>query len=213
MKCTPFCRIVVGIALVLALAGASLSLAMAAPKPHKTEQVVLAGGCFWGMEAVFRQLRGVVSVMPGYSGGNRVTAEYELVSTGMTGHAESVEITFDPSVISLRQLLDVDFTVAMDPTEKDYQGPDHGSQYRSVIFFSSPEQQAVAQATIADYERRHVFDRPIVTEVVPLRAFYPAEPYHRNYVALHPDNPYVAQEDLPKLAALRQRYPALVAAR
>jgi len=184
----------------------------AAPAP-KTEQIVLAGGCFWGMEAVFRELHGVVEVMPGYSGGSGATAHYEMVSTGLTGHAESVRITFDPSVISVRQLLDVDFTVAMDPTEKDYQGPDHGSQYRSVIFYENPEQKAVAEATIADYTRRHVYPAPIVTEVVPLQRFYAAEPYHRNYAAQHPDNPYIVEEDLPKIAALHQKYPQLLAAR
>jgi len=184
----------------------------AAPAP-KTEEIVLAGGCFWGMEAVFRQLRGVVDVMPGYSGGSGATAHYDVVSTGLTGHAESIRITFDPRAISVRTLLDVDFTVAMDPTEKDYQGPDHGSQYRSVIFYETPEQQAVAQATIADYTRRHVFPAPIVTQVVPLNRFYPAEAYHRNYAALHPDSPYIIEEDLPKLAVLHQKYPQLVAAR
>jgi peptide-methionine (S)-S-oxide reductase len=186
--------------------------AQAAPAP-KTEQIVLAGGCFWGMEAVFRELHGVVEVMPGYSGGGGATAHYDAVSTGLTGHAESVRITFDPRVISVRTLLDVDFTVAMDPTEKDYQGPDHGSQYRSVIFYETPEQQAVAQATIEDYTRRHVFPSPIVTQVVALNRFYPAEAYHRNYAALHPDNPYIVEEDLPKLALLHQKYPQLVAAR
>jgi peptide-methionine (S)-S-oxide reductase len=200
----------------IALAGllALLATGPAGASPvAKTEQIVLAGGCFWGMEAVFGRLRGVLNVIPGYTGGNAATAHYELVSTGMTGHAESVEITFDPGVITLRQLLDVDFTVAMDPTEKDYQGPDHGSQYRSAIFYENPAQAAVAEATIADYARRHVFAAPIVTQTVPLQKFFPAEAYHRNYVALHPDNPYVAQEDLPKLALLRQRYPKLVVAR
>jgi len=204
----------------IALAGllglGSLTLvpaAVQAANAPKTEQIVLAGGCFWGMEAVFRQLHGVVDVMPGYSGGNAQTAHYELVSTGLTGHAESVRITFDPNVISVRQLLDVDFTVAMDPTEKDYQGPDHGSQYRSVIFYENPQQAAVAQATIADYTRRHVYPAPIVTQVVALTRFYPAEPYHRNYAALHPDNPYIVEEDLPKLALLREKYAQLVAAR
>jgi peptide-methionine (S)-S-oxide reductase len=198
------------------LAIGSLTLvpaAVQAATAPKTEQIVLAGGCFWGMEAVFRQLHGVVDVMPGYSGGNAATAHYEMVSTGLTGHAESVRITFDPSVISVRQLLEVDFTVAMDPTEKDYQGPDHGSQYRSVIFYETPAQLADAQATIADFTRRHVYAAPIVTQVVALNRFYPAEPYHRNYAALHPDNPYIVEEDLPKLALLREKYPQLVAAR
>jgi peptide-methionine (S)-S-oxide reductase len=204
----------IALAGLLGLASSILSPAAAqAAVRHKTEEIVLAGGCFWGMEAVFRELHGVVDVMPGYSGGKAATAHYEIVSTGLTGHAESVRITFDPSVISLRQLLDVDFTVAMDPTEKDYQGPDHGTQYRSVIFYESAEQQAVAQATIADYTRRRVYAAPIVTQVVPLERFYPAEAYHRNYAALHPDNPYIVEEDLPKLAVLRQKYPQLVAAR
>jgi peptide-methionine (S)-S-oxide reductase len=204
------------IALAGLLALGSVSIAPAAVQAAtapKTEQIVLAGGCFWGMEAVFRQLHGVVDVMPGYSGGSGATAHYEMVSTGLTGHAESVRITFDPRIISVRQLLDVDFTVAMDPTEKDYQGPDHGSQYRSVIFYENPEQEAVAQATIADYTRRHVYPAPIVTQVVALNRFYPAEAYHRNYAALHPDNPYIVEEDLPKLALLHQKYPQLVATR
>jgi len=204
----------IALAGLLALGSASLApAAVQAATAPKTEQIVLAGGCFWGMEAVFRQLHGVVDVMPGYSGGSGATAHYEIVSTGLTGHAESVRITFDPSVISVRQLLDVDFTVAMDPTEKDYQGPDHGSQYRSVIFYENPAQEAVAQATIADYTRRHVYAAPIVTQVVALNHFYPAEPYHRNYAALHPDNPYIVEEDLPKLALLHQKYPQLVASR
>jgi len=204
----------IALAGLLAIGSATLvPAAVQAATAPKTEEIVLAGGCFWGMEAVFRQLHGVVDVMPGYSGGNGATAHYEMVSTGLTGHAESVRITFDPRVISVRQLLDVDFTVAMDPTEKDYQGPDHGSQYRSVIFYENPEQEAVAQATIADYTRRHVYPSPIVTQVVALNHFYAAEPYHRNYAALHPDNPYIVEEDLPKLALLREKYPQLLASR
>ncbi|HWT05847.1 MAG TPA: peptide-methionine (S)-S-oxide reductase MsrA, partial [Xanthomonadales bacterium] len=172
----------------------------------------LAGGCFWGLEAVFAELRGVSNVVSGFSGGNKMTAHYEVVSTGMTGHAESVEITYDPSRISYRQLLDVYFTVAHDPTELDYQGPDHGSQYRSSIFYVGDEQKRVAEAAIRELTAKHVYSSPIVTKVVPFVAFYPAEAYHQHYLAHHPDEPYIVYNDMPKLKALHERFPALLKA-
>jgi peptide-methionine (S)-S-oxide reductase len=200
---------------VLALAfGARAWLLTPAPAdaapPAGTERAVLAGGCFWGMEAVFGSLRGVISATPGFSGGTADTAHYEVVSTGTTGHAESVSIVFDPKVISYTQLLTVYFRVAHDPTELDYQGPDHGHQYRSTIFYANDAQKAAAQATIAQLAAAHVYSAPIVTTLEPLHAFYPAESYHWHYVARHPDDPYVVQEDLPKLAHLRAAYPQLV---
>jgi peptide-methionine (S)-S-oxide reductase len=204
-------RFAFGLALALALplaaAGASARPAAAA----STETVVLAGGCFWGMEAVFGALRGVTQAMPGYAGGTAATAHYDMVSTGMTGHAESVRVTYDPARISFEQLLDVYFTVAHDPTELNRQGPDDGSQYRSAIFIMNAEQRRQAQAFIARLTAEHRFNAPIVTKLEAYTGFYPAEAYHRNFVALHRDYPYVVINDLPKLAALRQDYPRLVA--
>jgi peptide-methionine (S)-S-oxide reductase len=198
-----------GLALALVLAVAS-----GAPRPASAEplqQIVLAGGCFWGMEAVFGSLKGVTEAMPGYSGGAAATAHYELVSTGTTGHAESVRVTYDPAKISLEQILEVYFTVAHDPTELDRQGPDDGTQYRSAIFVANDDQRRIAQAEIDRLTAKHVFSAPIVTKLEAFHAFYPAEAYHRHFVALHPDYPYVVFNDLPKLAALKQDYPRLVA--
>jgi len=175
-----------------------------------TAHAVFAGGCFWGMQAVFESLRGVTHVVAGYSGGDAATAHYDMVSTGTTGHAESVEVTFDPSVISYRQLLDVYFLVAHDPTELNRQGPDEGTQYRSEIFYTSAEQRAQAQAAIASLERSKAFDAPIVTQLAPLAGFYPAERYHQDYLVHNPDEPYIVFNDLPKLRALRKRFPELV---
>jgi peptide-methionine (S)-S-oxide reductase len=199
----------VPLALAVLIGTAAATPALAAPR---TEKAVLAGGCFWGVEAVFDQLRGVSNVVSGFSGGNKTTAHYEVVSTGMTGHAESVEITFDPSQISYRQLLDVYFTVAHDPTELDYQGPDHGSQYRSSIFYIGDEQKRVAEIAIRELTAKHVYSAPIVTKVVPFVAFYPAEAYHQHYLVHHPDEPYIVYNDMPKLKALHDRFPALLKA-
>src|SRR5271165_1514014 len=158
----------------------------------KGEQtVVFAGGCFWGIQAVFQHVKGVVSAVSGYSGGSARTAEYEVVSTGATGHAESVKVTSDPSRVTYGQLLRVFFSVAHDPTQLNRQGPDQGSQYRSVIFYSSDEQKRIAQAYIAQLDQAKAFPRPIVTQVVAFKAFYPAEGYHQNYATLHPDNLYI----------------------
>jgi peptide-methionine (S)-S-oxide reductase len=176
----------------------------------KAEQtVVFAGGCFWGIQAVFQHVKGVISATSGYSGGVSRTAEYELVSTGETGHAESVKITYDPSQITYGQLLRVFFSVAHDPTQLNRQGPDEGSQYRSVIFYSNDEQKRIAEAYVAQLGSAKVFLRPIVTQVVALKGFYPAETYHQNYATNHPNDPYIVYNDAPKVAHLRQQFPEL----
>ncbi len=171
--------------------------------------IVLAGGCFWGVEAVYRHTKGVLRAVSGYAGGTADTANYELVSGHGTGHAESVQVTFDPSKISAGQILRIFFSVAHNPTEKDHQGPDYGPQYRSAIFFTTPEQERVAKAYIAQLTAARTYPAPIVTEVGPLKAFYPAEDYHQNYLASHTDQPYIVINDLPKLAALKQQFPQL----
>jgi peptide-methionine (S)-S-oxide reductase len=176
---------------------------------RKTESAVFAGGCFWGVDAVFRHVRGVTAVVSGYAGGGAATAHYDLVSTSTTGHAESVEVTFDPARVSYEELLRVFFTVAHDPTERDRQGPDVGSQYRSVVFYRTPEQHAAAVAMIAELERETAYPRPIVTEVVPFERFFPAEAYHQDYLAHHLTSPYIVYNDLPKLQRLEERFPKL----
>jgi peptide-methionine (S)-S-oxide reductase len=193
--------------LALALA---FSLLGATAASAQTEKVVLAGGCFWGMQAVFSDLKGVTNTVVGYSGGNALTAHYEIVSTGATGHAESVEITYDPAKISFKQLLDVYFLVAHDPTELNRQGPDEGSQYRSEIYYTTPAQRTEAQAYIAKLTSAKAFSSPIVTKLAPLDGFFPAEAYHQNFVKNNPDNGYVVYNDLPKLANLKKQYPQLV---
>ena len=185
----------------------SADMPRAAASGHQT--VVLAGGCYWGVEAVFRHVKGVVEATSGYAGGAAATAHYNLVSDGDTGHAESVRVTFDPAQVSLGQLLQVFFSVAHDPTEVNRQGPDTGTQYRSAIFVGGAAQKRVVDAYIAQLEKAKVFARPIATEVAPLAAFYPAEAYHQNYAALHPHNPYIAINDAPKVAHLRELFPAL----
>lgn len=175
-----------------------------------TEHVVLAGGCFWGMQAVFESVKGVTNVVAGFSGGDADTAHYEMVSTGTTGHAESVDVTYDPSRVSFQQLLDVYFLVAHDPTELNRQGPDDGTQYRSEIYYTTAEQKQEALSTIASLERNHVFAGKIVTLVAPLHGFYRAESYHQDYLVHNPDQPYIVYNDLPKLRELRRRFPSLV---
>ena len=165
--------------------------------------------CFWGIQAVFQHVKGVISATSGYSGGSSHTAEYEIVSTGTTGHAESVKVVFDPSKVTYGELLQVFFSVGHDPTQLNHQGPDEGTQYRSVIFYSNDEQKRVTDAYIAQLDQAKVFSHKIVTQVVPLKAFYPAEGYHQNYAKLHPDNPYIAHYDLPKVSNLEQLYPQL----
>jgi peptide-methionine (S)-S-oxide reductase len=174
-----------------------------------TQTAVFAGGCFWGVDAVFKHVKGVTQVVSGYAGGSAQTAHYEIVSSGTTGHAESVRVTYDPARISYGQLLKVFFSVAHNPTELDRQGPDTGTQYRSAIFYSNDEQKQVAKAYIAQLQAAHTFARPIVTDVTPLKAFYEAEAYHQNYLARHPDQPYIVINDLPKLANLQRQFPAL----
>jgi peptide-methionine (S)-S-oxide reductase len=194
------------IALLLGLCLFAPAAGSAAP----LQDVVLAGGCFWGMQAVFEPLKGVTKVVAGYSGGSVLTAHYAIVSTGMTGHAESVEITYDPAQVSFKQLLDVYFLVAHDPTELNRQGPDDGTQYRSEIFYATTAQHAEAQAYIKHLASAKVYPAPIVTKLEPLRAFYAAEAYHQDFMAHNPDNPYIVYNDKPKLAALRHRFPQLL---
>ena len=178
-------------------------------KTSSQATVVFAGGCFWGIQEVFKHVKGVTSATSGYSGGNAVTAHYEIVSTGQTGHAESVKVVYDPAKVSFGQLLKVFFSVAHDPTELNRQGPDSGTQYRSVIFFSDAEQKRVAQSYIAQLDGAKAFPHRIVTQLVPLQAFYPAEDYHQNYAELHPNEPYIAINDLPKVEHLREMLPEL----
>ena len=173
------------------------------------QTAVLAGGCFWGIQAVFEHVKGVISATSGYSGGAANTAQYEVVSTGRTGHAESVQIIYDPSQISYGRLLQVYFSVAHDPTQLNRQGPDEGTQYRSAIFYANNEQKRIAEAYIDQLDQAKIFRRPIVTKVVAFDAFYPAEAYHQGYADKHPDNPYIATYDLPKVADLRKGFPNL----
>ncbi len=173
------------------------------------ETAVLAGGCFWGLQGMFEHVQGVTKVVAGYSGGAPATAHYEMVGTERTGHAESVEITFDPQQISYGQLLRLFFSVAHDPTELDRQGPDSGPSYRSEIFFGSPLQERVARAYVAQLTKEKVFGAPIVTRIEPLKGFYPAEAYHQDFLIHNPTYPYIVRNDLPKIDALKQVYPQL----
>jgi peptide-methionine (S)-S-oxide reductase len=174
-----------------------------------SETVVLAGGCFWGVQGVFQHLKGVTEAVSGYAGGTKVKPSYEEVSTGTTGHAESVEVTFDPRVVSFGTILRVYFSVAHNPTELNYQGPDSGTQYRSEIFYTNSKQKEVANAYIAQLGAGKAFPEPIVTRVEPLANFYPAEGYHQNYATIHPEQPYIAYNDLPKIENLSHLYPEL----
>lgn len=194
----------------LALATLTLVAVATVPAAAATQQIVLAGGCFWGMQAVFESVRGVTHVVAGFSGGAADTAHYDMVSTGTTGHAESVDVSYDPAKVSFEHLLDVYFLVAHDPTELDRQGPDDGSQYRSEIYYTTTQQRDQALAYISSLTKRHVYAGPIVTKVAPLAGFYSAEAYHQDYLVHNPDNPYIVYNDLPKLRALREKYPALV---
>jgi peptide-methionine (S)-S-oxide reductase len=172
-------------------------------------RIVLAGGCFWGVQIVFQHLKGVKRATSGYAGGGRETARYNLVCTGRTGHAEAVEVTYDPAQVTLGTLLRVFFAVAHDPTQMNRQGPDEGTQYRSAIFYANDDQRRIAEAYIAQLQDSGIFARRIVTETAPLAAFYPAETYHQDYATLHPEQPYIAFHDLPKLAHLREQFPEL----
>ncbi|MBV6305263.1 peptide-methionine (S)-S-oxide reductase MsrA [Candidimonas humi] len=175
----------------------------------KVERAVFAGGCFWGVQGVFQHVRGVRNAVSGYAGGAAATAHYDVVSEGGTGHAESVEVTFDPQQVSYGTLLRVFFSVAHDPTQLDRQGPDTGTQYRSALFPLDAAQREVAQAYIAQLDAAHVYGRPIVTRVESGRSFYPAEAYHQDFLVRHPDYPYIVINDLPKVRALKQMFPAL----
>lgn len=176
---------------------------------HEKQVAVLAGGCFWGVEGVFERIIGVTSAVSGFSGGDKSTAHYERVSEGDTGHAESVKITFDPSQVTYGQLLKIYFSVVHDPTELNRQGPDTGTQYRSAIFYADDEQKKVAEAYIKQLNDAHIFLRPIVTQVVPLKAFYAAESYHQHFLDNNRNNPYIMANDLPKIAALKKYYPQM----
>ena len=197
--------------LVFAIAGSTgPARAVSPPAGPHTETAVLAGGCFWGMDEVFEHVQGVTNVVSGYAGGSATTAHYDEVSTGTTGHAESVQITYDPKLISYRRLLDVYFTVAHDPTQLNRQAPDEGTQYRSAIFYRGDVQRREALAAIGDLTKAHRFTAPIVTQVVPLRGFYAAEAYHQHFAERNPNYPYIVFVDAPKISTLREKFPELV---
>jgi peptide-methionine (S)-S-oxide reductase len=195
------------------LAVASLIVAgsaMTSPRvdmPPKTETVVFAGGCFWGVQSVFQHVKGVISATSGYAGGTVAKPDYEEVSSGQTGHAESVKVVFDPSKVSFADLMRVFFSVVHDPTQLNRQGPDVGTQYRSAIFYATDEQRDMAEAYIAQLRMSHLYAKPIVTQVQKLKAFYRAEDYHQDYAELHPDQPYIAINDAPKVANLKKAFP------
>jgi len=211
-----FAITLIAVATTIACTGARAAATL--PNPNVDEQlatkkgertIVVAGGCFWGVEAVFEHLKGVKNAISGYSGGTANTAEYEVVSSGRTGHAESVKVTYDPSQITVGQLLKIFFAVAHDPTQLNRQGPDIGTQYRSVIFFGDEEQKKIAEAYVTQLDQAKVFPTRIVTEIVPLKSFYQAEDYHQDYLRFHPDQPYIVYHDLPKLENLRKQFPEL----
>ena len=179
-----------------------------APPGAGPQTVVLAGGCFWGVQAVFQHTKGVTAAISGYAGGEKQTAHYEMVGTGRTGHAESVSVTFDPLEISYGKILQIYFSVAHNPTELNYQGPDVGPQYRSAIFYANDEQKKIAEAFIAQLDKAHVFKEPIATRLEPLRGFYPAEDYHQDYATLHPSAAYIVFNDLPKIENLKRLFAA-----
>jgi peptide-methionine (S)-S-oxide reductase len=179
------------------------------PKSGALQTAVLAGGCFWGVEGVFEHVRGVRKAVSGYAGGEQSTAHYKMVGSGSTGHAESVQVTFDPQEVSYGELLRIFFSVAHDPTQLNRQGPDTGPQYRSAIFYADESQKDVATRYIEQLKAAKLFSRPIVTQVAPLQAFYPAESYHQDFIAKNPRYPYVVVNDLPKIRNLKQVYPEL----
>ena len=204
---------VAGLALHVSPSAAEAARAVPAPIVDEvagsapTETAILAGGCFWGVQGVFQHVNGVISAVSGYAGGAERTAAYELVSTGMTGHAESVRITFDPKVISYGRILRIYFSVAHDPTELNAQGPDTGTQYRSALFPTDAEQARVAAAYVAQLNQAHVFDAAVVTTIEPGKSFYPAEGYHQDYLTRNPSNPYIAINDMPKIENLKRLMP------
>ena len=175
-------------------------------KTSESRTIVLSGGCFWGIQAVFQHVKGVTKAVSGYAGGEAATANYDAVSYGTTGHAESVEVTYDPTKITAGKLLKVFFSVAHNPTTLNRQGPDKGTQYRSAIFFTASEQEKIAKAYISQLDKASIFSDPIVTQINPLNKFYPAEGYHQNYAHNHPDNPYIVINDLPKVTDLKEKF-------
>ncbi len=179
-----------------------------APGVARLQSVVLSGGCFWGVQGVFEHVRGVTSAVSGYAGGAAATAQYEVVSTGLTGHAESVRVTFDPAQVSYAKILQIFFSVVLDPTEKNRQGPDTGSQYRSEVFTTDAAEADLARRYIASLDAAHAFAAPIATRVDPLTGFYPAEFYHQDYLTLHPQSGYIEAFDMPKVAALKRLFPS-----
>jgi len=205
-----FQRARAGLALVAMLVGLAVSVPAGTPATAATEEtIVFAGGCFWGVQGVFQRVKGVTRAVSGYAGGSAASARYELVSRGTTGHAESVQVTYDPTRISYSQLLQVFFTVAHDPTQLNRQGPDVGTQYRSAIFYATTAQKSEAEAYIEQLTAAKAFPSRIVTQVVPLNGFYAAEPYHQDYLDRHPDEPYIVYNDWPKIVALRAQFPRL----
>jgi peptide-methionine (S)-S-oxide reductase len=186
-----------------------LSVALPLAAAAQSQTAVFSGGCFWGVDAVFKHVKGVTKVVSGYSGGEASTAHYETVSEGTTGHAESVQVTFDPAIVSYSTLLKVFFSVAHDPTELNRQGPDEGTQYRSAIWYANADQQKAAQTAIAELTQAKAHKHPIVTQVAPLKKFYAAEDYHQNYLAGHLTQPYIVYNDIPKVENLKARYPEL----
>jgi peptide-methionine (S)-S-oxide reductase len=208
--------VLLGASALITRNAASASVAIAAPAADDSlaaqsgkQTAVFAGGCFWGIQLVFEHVKGVISATDGYSGGDAKTAEYETVSTGTTGHAESVKVVYDPSQITYGKLLQVFFSVAHDPTELNRQGPDEGTQYRSIVFYADADQQRIAQAYIDQLDQAKVFKSKIVTQVVPLQAFYQAEAYHQDYATHNPDDTYIMMFDAPKLDNLRKKFPDL----
>ena len=204
------------VALAIAILNVAVAAEKAVPLPPPVQDVastataetaVFAGGCFWGVQAVFQHTKGVLNAVSGYAGGDKATAHYEVVGSGLTGHAESVQITYDPKQVSYGKLLQIFFSVAHDPTQFNRQGPDTGPQYRSAIFFSTPRQKEVTEKYIAQLEATKVYPRKIVTQVAALKGFYPAEAYHQDYATRHPDSPYIATFDLPKIANLKAAMP------
>lgn len=193
---------------VVAAAGPETPISARTPALAAQESAVFAGGCFWGVQAVFQHTKGVITARSGYAGGDRSTAVYEEVGTGDTGHAESVKVVYDPSVVSYQTLLNIFFTVAHDPTQVNMQGPDHGPQYRSAIFTNSPEQLKATQDYIANLTKAKVFKKAIATQVTELKGFYEAEKYHQDYATLHPDDMYIVINDAPKVEALKKQFPA-----
>jgi peptide-methionine (S)-S-oxide reductase len=192
---------------LLALFAARPAPAASTERPVAVDTAVFAGGCFWGIEGVFEHLKGVMSAVAGYAGGTAVAPSYEEVSSGETGHAESVQVVYDPAKITYAQLLQVFFTVAHDPTELNRQGPDEGTPYRSMVLYRNAAQQQAAQGYVAELSRKKLYPGPIVTQIVPLKVFYPAEAYHQHYMALHPRAPYIVYNDAPKVERLKREFP------